>query len=134
MLYERTRATAAISVAALAMNIAGDVVLVGALGAGAIGPAVASLAAMSVIAIGYLVVAGRMLGVRPRLSPVAAIAPAASIAASLALPIGAALLTGVAATVIGAVASVATGLCSREDLTQLREFRRRRGAPAPSDG
>jgi O-antigen/teichoic acid export membrane protein len=122
LLYERSRATAAINLAALATNIAGDLLLVGVLGAGATGPAVASLAAAAVIASGYLVVAGRLLGVSPRLPAVVGLAPAVGIVACLALPAGEALIVAVVAAVGGAAACFAAGLISRDDLVRLRNL------------
>src|SRR5262249_22725779 len=69
MLHERTRATAAIAVAALAVNVAGDLLLVGVAGMGVDGPAIATTAAVAVMAGGYIAVARRDLGVRPALHP-----------------------------------------------------------------
>jgi O-antigen/teichoic acid export membrane protein len=69
MLHERTRATAVIGVAAMAVNVAGDLILVGAAGLGVEGPALATTAAVAVIAGGYVVVARRDLGTGPALLP-----------------------------------------------------------------
>jgi O-antigen/teichoic acid export membrane protein len=120
MLYERTRATAVINLAALVVNIAGDLLLVGALGAGVVGPAVASGIATAVIAGGYLVVSSRLLGVRARLPLVVALAPSIAIAAAVALPAGAALAVAVAGAVAGVAASAAVGVFSRADLARIR--------------
>jgi O-antigen/teichoic acid export membrane protein len=70
MLHERTGATAAIGVAALVVNVAGDLVLVGWAGAGVEGPAIATTAAIAVLAGGYIAVARRDLGTGPALNPV----------------------------------------------------------------
>lgn len=83
MLNERTRETSIINVAALVINIAGDVVLIGMLDAGLVGPAIATIAALAVIVTGYLVVARRDLRAGPVLSP------------ALALPLAAGLLPAV---------------------------------------
>jgi O-antigen/teichoic acid export membrane protein len=69
MLHERTGATAAIGVAGLAVNAAGDLILVGWAGAGAEGPALATTAALAVVAGGYIAVARRDLGAGPALHP-----------------------------------------------------------------
>jgi O-antigen/teichoic acid export membrane protein len=65
MLGERTTAIASISALALALNIAADIVLIGWLDAGVIGPAIATLATVTVIAGGYFVAARRELGTGP---------------------------------------------------------------------
>jgi O-antigen/teichoic acid export membrane protein len=70
MLHERTRATAAIAVAALAVNVAGDLILVGWVGLGVDGPAIATTVALAVIAGGYVIVARRDLGTSPAVNPV----------------------------------------------------------------
>jgi O-antigen/teichoic acid export membrane protein len=74
MLHERTRATAAIAIAALVVNVAGDLLLVGVAGMGVDAPAIATTAAVAVMAGGYVAVARRDLGVRPALHP-AQVAP-----------------------------------------------------------
>jgi O-antigen/teichoic acid export membrane protein len=70
MLHERTGATAAISVGALCVNVVGDLILVGSVGMGGDGPALATTAAIALTAGGYIAVARRDLGVGPALSPV----------------------------------------------------------------
>lgn len=69
MLHARTGATAAFAVAALAVNVAGDLLLVGWAGVGVEGPALATTAAMAVVAGGYIAVARRDLGTGPALHP-----------------------------------------------------------------
>ncbi len=83
MLNVRTREVSVINVAALVINIAGDIVLIGMLDAGIVGPAIATIAALAVIVVGYLVVARRDLRGGPVLSP------------GLALPLAAGLLPAV---------------------------------------
>jgi O-antigen/teichoic acid export membrane protein len=85
MLHERTRATGAISAAALAINVGGDLILVGWVGSGGDGPALATTAALALTAGGYIAVARRDLGVAPALAP-ALFAP---------------LLAGIVPTVLG---------------------------------
>jgi O-antigen/teichoic acid export membrane protein len=69
MLNERTGATGAISVTALAVNVVGDMLLVGLVGMGGDGPAIATLAATAVTVSGYVAVARRDLGVTPTVRP-----------------------------------------------------------------
>ena len=70
MLHERTGATAAISTGAVAVNVIGDLILVGWVGMAGDGPALATTAAIALTAGGYITVARRDLGVGPALSPV----------------------------------------------------------------
>ncbi len=79
MLHERTRATSLINVAALVVNLAADVVLVGVLDVGIAGPAIATIAALAMIVAGYHVVARRDLSTAPALSPALALPLAAGI-------------------------------------------------------
>ena len=60
-LYERTTTIAVANVAALAVNVVADVVLIGALGLGASGPAVATALATAVVTGSYCVLAGRCM-------------------------------------------------------------------------
>jgi O-antigen/teichoic acid export membrane protein len=69
MLHERTGATGVISLAALAVNVAGDLILVGWAGMGGDGPALATTAAIAVTTAIYIAVARRDLGVGPALRP-----------------------------------------------------------------
>ena len=69
MLNERTGVTAAISVAALAVNLGGDLISVGWLGLGGDGPALATTAALALTAGGYVAVACRDLRAVPALHP-----------------------------------------------------------------
>lgn len=95
MLNERTRETSVINVAALVLNIAGDIVLIGVVDAGIVGPAIATTVALAGIVAGYLVVARRDLHTGPVLSP------------ALALPLAAGLLPAV---LLDGAAGVALGL------------------------
>jgi hypothetical protein len=115
ILYERSKATAAINVGALAINLVGDVVLIGVLGAGLIGPAVACALALAFIAGGYLVVAGRCLGVPVGVPATVAMAPAVALVATLALPAGWALVAAVAGVGVAVATASATGLFSSAD-------------------
>ena len=123
MLHERSGATAAINLVALAINVVGDLILVGLLGAGVIGPAVASAVAMVPIAVGYLVVAGRSTGTRARIPASALLAPAVAIAATLALPLAAAFGIAVAASVAGIALAASTGLFSAQDADLVERLR-----------
>lgn len=106
MLYERTREASLINAAALAVNIVGDVVLIGVLDAGVIGPAIATIAALAVIVVGYLCVAQRDLCLRLPLSPLLALPLAAGILPSVLLPPS----TGVALGMLGACAATGYAL------------------------
>jgi O-antigen/teichoic acid export membrane protein len=59
ILNERTRAVAIINVAAAVVNIALDILFVGALHLGVLGPALATSLALAVVAVGYQIVAER---------------------------------------------------------------------------
>jgi O-antigen/teichoic acid export membrane protein len=102
MLHERTGVTATISAAALAVNVVGDLILVGWVGMGGDGPALATTAALALTAGGYIAVARRDLGAGPRFQPavlvplVAGIVPTALGAA----PLGLALSAGSALMVL----------------------------------
>jgi O-antigen/teichoic acid export membrane protein len=61
---ERTRAVAAISAAAAVINVSGDVLFVGVLHMGPLGPALATSLALAAIAAGYLIVAERCTNTR----------------------------------------------------------------------
>ena len=98
MLHERTRETSVINVAALALNVAGDVVLIGVLDAGVAGPAIATIAALALIVAGYVVVARRDLGRGPALSPLLALPLAAGILVPLLLGGAAGIAAGIGAT------------------------------------
>jgi O-antigen/teichoic acid export membrane protein len=100
MLHERTREVSVINVAALVLNIVGDVVLVGVLEMGILGPAIATVATLAVIVAGYLMVARRDLAAAPVLSPALALPLAAGV-----LP--AVLLDGVAAVAVGLAGAAA---------------------------
>ena len=86
MLYERSRAIASLSLVAFVVNLVFDLVLVGVVGMGVTGPAVASLLAAVPIAVGYVIVASRCAGVRARFPLSVFIAPAGGLAAALLLP------------------------------------------------
>jgi O-antigen/teichoic acid export membrane protein len=59
ILNERTRTVATINLAAAAINVAGDILFVGPLHLGLLGPALATSLALAVISAGYLIVAER---------------------------------------------------------------------------
>lgn len=96
VLHERSGATAAVNMVALGVNAVGDIVLVGPLNAGVMGPAIATVAALAVIVGGYLMVARRDLGVGPVAHPallapvVAGVLPAVLLPAAVGVPLGAA--------------------------------------------
>lgn len=86
LIGERTRAIATISALALTLNVAADFALVGWLDAGVIGPAIATVATVSVIAVGYLLVAERELETRPALHPALVLPLVAGVLPALLLP------------------------------------------------
>jgi len=100
MLHERTREVSLVNVVALLLNVVADVALVGVLGLGIVGPAIATIATLLVIVAGYLVVARRDLQTAPALSPALALPVAAGVlpavlvdgAVGVALALGAALV------------------------------------------
>jgi O-antigen/teichoic acid export membrane protein len=99
MLNERTGATAAISTAALVINVGGDVILVGWVGMGGNGPAIATTAAVALTAAGYIAVARRDLGVAPRLRLV------------LLVPLAAGVVpTALGSSLLGLACAIASGL------------------------
>jgi O-antigen/teichoic acid export membrane protein len=64
ILNERTRAVAIINVAGAVVNVAGDILFVGPLHLGVLGPALATSLALAVIAAGYQIVAERLTETR----------------------------------------------------------------------
>lgn len=74
VLHERSRAMGMINLLAAAVNVVGDLLLVGVVGIGIEGPAIATVASLAVIALGYNMVAGDCIGERLRL-PLAILAP-----------------------------------------------------------
>ncbi len=112
MLHERTRETSRINVAALGLNLVGDIVLIGWLDAGVIGPAIATTAALVLIVAGYFTVARRDLHTAPVLSP------------ALALPlVGGVLPVVVFDDAVGvAIAVVATTILTALVLWRVRLF------------
>lgn len=106
MLYERTGETSVINAVALAVNVAGDLVLVGWLNVGIEGPAIATVAALGVIVYGYFLVARRDLET-PLVPPlvlllplVAAVLPAVLLPTTVGVPLGLAGAMAVAALVL----------------------------------
>lgn len=151
LVYERSRAIAGVSLAGLAVNIAGDVLLVGPLDAGVLGPAIATVMALAVIAGGYLVVAGRDLGVRAAMPPalvaplVASLVPVLLLPATLAVPLGVAAAvatTGLILRLVPLFTAEDADMLERLDLPAplrrrlgagARRLARRGAEPAPSD-
>ena len=102
MLHERTREAAVINVVALGVNIAGDVLLIGFLDAGIIGPALATLAALAVIVAGYFLVARRDLKTTPAVSPALALPLVAGVLPAVLLSGAGGAILGIAATAVAA--------------------------------
>lgn len=128
MLHERTRETSLVNVAAFIANVVGDVLLVGVLGMGISGPALATIGALAIVVGGYFVTARRDVGTRPALSPGLALPCAAGVLPAVLIggPVGAAL--GLAATVAAAAIVLRlVALFSEEDA----ELVARLDLPAP---
>jgi O-antigen/teichoic acid export membrane protein len=70
LLYERTRAIAVTNLLAAAINVVGDIVLVGVFNVGIIGPAIATAATVMCLWAGSLVVAKQAVGLPPRINPI----------------------------------------------------------------
>src|SRR5207248_2666447 len=92
-----------INVVAAVVNVVGDLILVGVIGVGVIGPAIATVVSFGVIAAGYFYVAADCLELHPTL-PFATMVPAAVGVA------GALSLHGPFAPVLGLAAVVASSL------------------------
>lgn len=75
VLHERSRAIGAINSVAAIVNVVGDLLLVGVLGVGIVGPAIVTAVSLAVITIGYFHVAADCVD-RPRTLPLAMVAPA----------------------------------------------------------
>ena len=99
--YDRTRELALVNVAAAAVNVIGDIVLIGVLGFGIEGAALATAAAVGVIALGYYRIVSKATG---SVTPPRTALLVAPLFAGL-LP--ALLVTGVWAAVIGVASAVA---------------------------
>jgi len=109
--FDRTGATAALNLAAAVVNAALDLILIGALGAGIWAAAVATIASVAIIWIGYAIVAADCLGTegRPSLVPLVPLAgatvPLVALHGDIAIvaSTGAALATSLAAFIYGAL-------------------------------
>jgi O-antigen/teichoic acid export membrane protein len=94
VLHEATRPVGWISLAAAALNVVGDVVLIGVFGVGIIGAAVATTLSILCIVVGYDRLVARRLGLSARLGPLVFAPLVVGVAAALLLPAGAAAATG----------------------------------------
>jgi O-antigen/teichoic acid export membrane protein len=100
VLHERTLPVGVVNVAAAAVNIVGDIVLVGPAGLDLTGPAIATTAAMALILVGYVAIVRDVSTARCRI-PVAASLPAvAGFIPAVALGGIAGVAVGVPATLI----------------------------------
>lgn len=104
MLNELTRVVGAISVLSAAVNVVGDLILIGALGFGVWAAAASTTAAVAIVWVGYLLFARRDLGSTALPNPLLFIPFLAGFIPALALPPGLALIVGsLAALAAGAV-------------------------------
>jgi O-antigen/teichoic acid export membrane protein len=104
VLYERSGAIAAINVAAAAINVVGDILLIGVLGMGIVGAAISTSLALACICVGYLVTSKRLVGSQamPDLALLAPLAVGVSLAIVLpdsALAVASAMLAALAVSV-----------------------------------
>jgi O-antigen/teichoic acid export membrane protein len=103
ILFECTRPIAVINLAAAAINVVGDVLLVGVFNVGIVGAAIATTTAVVSVWAGYLVVAKRAVGLRGRINPVVFTPAAVGAVAPLAH-------AGVWLTCVGVGATLLVGL------------------------
>lgn len=100
VLHERARAMAMVNLLAAAVNVVGDLVAVGLVGAGIEGPAIATAISLAVIAFGYVRVSGHCIGEKLRL-PLAILTPGlCGVGASLVLGRLSAVALGIPAVLI----------------------------------
>jgi O-antigen/teichoic acid export membrane protein len=105
ILNERTRAVAIINVTAAVVNVAGDILFVGPLRLGVLGPALATSLALAVIAVGYQIVAERCTETRGGSRRVVLLAPLfmTTLLALLVRP-GIAIAVGIPAAILATAA------------------------------
>ncbi|MEJ7786505.1 MAG: oligosaccharide flippase family protein [Solirubrobacteraceae bacterium] len=101
-LHEETRLVALINALALTVNVVADILLIGVVGMGITGAAVATSLAIAVVAVGYFRVARNRTESVARVKPVLLAPLFAGLAASLLLSGAASIVCGVAATAISA--------------------------------
>jgi O-antigen/teichoic acid export membrane protein len=106
VLHGRTGPVAVANVAAMLVNVIGDIVLVGPAKLHLVGPAIATVAAMATVMIGYVLIARKYMASRAPL-PVATVlpfvagfVPAMTLAQAIAVPVGIVATMGCAAIVI----------------------------------
>lgn len=104
VLHERTRPVGILNAVAAAINIGGDVVLIGPLDMGIAGAAIATTVALAVISSGYVVVARRCLGEVRWPNPLVLLPLVAGLVVALATDGTYAVVGGVAAVVLTTVA------------------------------
>jgi O-antigen/teichoic acid export membrane protein len=105
VLYERTRAVGVLNAVAAAINIGGDILLVGPLHLGIAGAAIATTAALAVISGGYVVVARTCIGEARWPNPLVLLPVVAGLAVTLAAS-GAYATAGAFAVVVAAAVAV----------------------------
>lgn len=106
VLHERTRELGRLAASAAVINVAGDVLLVGVFGAGIVGPAIATTAALAVLLVGYAGLARGCTGSRAG-APVSAMLPfVPGLVTALAVDGPAALLVGPSAVLLTATVVV----------------------------
>jgi O-antigen/teichoic acid export membrane protein len=94
VLHEATVPVGLISIGAAALNVVGDLVLIGAFGVGIIGAAIATTLSILCIVVGYDRLVARRLGTSARLGPLVFAPLVVGVTAALLLPAGAAAAVG----------------------------------------
>lgn len=123
LLYERAGATGAVNLAAFGVNVAADLVLVGWLDLGVMGPAIATVLALAVIVGGYAAVARRDLGTGPRWNPIVVAPLAAGVLPALAFGGALGAAAGIAAAAaVGVMAAAVHRIIGREDLDLIAQL------------
>jgi O-antigen/teichoic acid export membrane protein len=103
VLHERGGAIAVLNGAAAAVNLLGDLLTVGVLHMGPVGPAISTSAALLVIAIGFYGIAVRCVGVDAILNPLLLLPVVAGLLPALLLPPALGVVTAILATLLCAV-------------------------------
>jgi O-antigen/teichoic acid export membrane protein len=101
--HDRTFETARVFLAAALVNVVGDLIAVGLLGAGSWAPATATVAFALLVAAGYLRVAGECTGARVRFPFAAYVPPALAVSALVLVPEASRVVASLA---VGALASI----------------------------
>jgi O-antigen/teichoic acid export membrane protein len=123
VLNERTKAVGILNVIAAAVNIVGDIVLVGPAGMGISGAAVATCVSLTIVALGYLAVANDCVGKPMRFDPAPLLPLVAGVGVALAARGAIAVGAGTAGVLICAVLVQRTlGIFRADDEDLIRDL------------